>query len=194
MFHVCVYCGSSPGRGERYTAVARELGAELAARGHGLVFGGGRVGLMGAVADAALTGGAPVHGVIPHGLVQLEVAHQGLTTLDVVDTLHERKARMDALSNAFVALPGGHGTLEELFEALTWSQLAIHSKPVALLDVDGFYEPLLAHLDRCVAEGFLRPEHRALLLATRSVTECLDAVESWRAPERRPWATRGLRP
>ena len=190
MFRVCVYCGSSPGGGERYLEVARELGAALAARGHGLVYGGARVGLMGAVADAALAGGAAVHGVIPHGLVQMEVAHQGLTSLDVVETLHERKARMDSLSHAFVALPGGYGTLEELFEALTWLQLAIHTKPVALLDVDGFYDPLVAHLDRCVAEGFLKPENRALLLRTHSVTECLDTVEAWHAPERRLWARR----
>ncbi|MEZ6017691.1 MAG: TIGR00730 family Rossman fold protein [Planctomycetota bacterium] len=190
MFRVCVYCGSSPGRGERYLEVARELGRELGARGHGLVYGGAKVGLMGAVADAALAAGASVHGVIPHGLVQMEVAHTGLSTQDIVDTLHERKARMDASSNAFVALPGGHGTLEELFEALTWLQLAIHTKPVALLDVDRFYDPLIAHLDRCVAEGFLKPENRALLLRTHSVTECLDAIEAWRAPTRSAWRIR----
>ncbi len=187
MFRICVYCGSSPGRGDRYLTVARELGAAIAARGHGLVYGGARVGCMGAVADAALAGGAPVHGVIPHGLVQMEVAHARLTSLDVVDTLHQRKARMDELSHAFVALPGGHGTLEELFEALTWLQLAIHTKPVALLDVDGFYEPLVAHLDRCVAEGFLRPENRALLQYTEDVDECLDTLERWCAPKRPAW-------
>lgn len=187
MFRVCVYCGSSPGKGELYLTVARELGAALAARGYGLVYGGARVGLMGAVADAALAGGAEVHGVIPHGLVRMEVAHAGLTALDVVDTLHQRKARMDELSSAFVAMPGGHGTLEELFEALTWLQLAIHRKPVALLDVGGFYDPLLAHLDRCVAEGFLQPENRALLLHTEDVDECLDALERWRAPQRPLW-------
>jgi uncharacterized protein (TIGR00730 family) len=188
MFRVCVYCGSRPGRGDRYLATAQALGAALGRRGHGLVYGGAKLGLMGAVADAALAHGAPVHGVIPEGLVRYEVAHGGLTALDVVDTLHERKARMDTLSDAFVALPGGHGTLEELFEAVTWLQLAIHSKPVALLDVDGFYAPLLAHLDRCVAEGFLEPRHRALLLHTTDVEGCLDTLEAWRAPERPVWA------
>jgi len=187
MFHICVYCGSNPGQGERYLEAARALGTALAARGHGLVYGGARVGLMGALADAALAGGAEVHGVIPRGLVDLEVAHAGLTSLEVVDSLHERKARMDARSQAFVALPGGHGTLEELFEALTWLQLAIHDKPVGLLDVDGFYAPLVAHLDRCVGEGFLKPEHRALLLHTHTVEDCLDTVESWRPPTRRAW-------
>ncbi len=187
MLRICVYCGSNPGRRPVYMETARALGAALAARGHALVYGGAKVGCMGAVADAALAGGARVHGVIPHGLVQMEVAHEGLSTLEIVDTLHERKARMDAASDAFVALPGGHGTLEELFEALTWLQLNIHTKPVVLLDVGGFYSGLVAHLDRCVDEGFLRPENRALLVQTESVAACLDAVETWRAPERPVW-------
>ena len=190
MLRVCVYCGSNPGRRPVYLETARALGAALAARGHSLVYGGAKVGCMGAVADAALAAGARVHGVIPHGLVQMEVAHDRLSTLEVVDSLHERKARMDAASDAFVALPGGHGTLEELFEALTWLQLAIHTKPVVLLDVGGFYRDLLAHLDRCVDEGFLRPENRALLMHTDSVDACLDALETWRAPLRPAWRTR----
>ena len=151
------------------------------------MYGGAHVGLMGAVADAVLEGGGHAHGVIPYGLTKLEVGHTGLSGLDVVDTLHERKARMDELSDAFLALPGGHGTFEELFEALTWLQLGIHGKPVCLVNLDGYYDALIAQLDRCVTEGFIRPENRALLLVAESVTEGLRQIEEWQRPDRAAW-------
>lgn len=161
---VCVFCGSSDRVSPRYLDVARGFGALLAQEGLGLVYGGSSVGLMGACADAALAGGAEVTGVLPEGLFEREIAHRGLTKLLVVKSMHERKAGMAAHADAFVALPGGLGTLEELFEVLTWAVLGIHRKPIGLLDVDGFYAPLLSFLDGAVREGFLLPAHRSLLL------------------------------
>src|SRR5205085_5644224 len=153
---VCVFCGASSGRSPAYAEGARSFGAALAGRGLGLVYGGGRVGLMGAVADAALAGGGEVVGVIPQELVDRELAHGGLTELRVVGSLHERKAVMAELADGFVALPGGFGTLDELMEQLTWSQLGLHAKPVALLDVEGYWRPLIALARHATDEGFVR--------------------------------------
>jgi uncharacterized protein (TIGR00730 family) len=161
---LCVFCGSSAGTRPEYLAAARALGRVLAERGVGLVYGGASVGLMGAVADAALAAGGHVAGVIPRALVEREIAHPGLSELHVVRTMHERKALMNELSDGFVALPGGIGTLEELFEVWTWAQLGVHGKPCALLDVAGFYAPLLAFLDHARDEGFVRERQRAMLL------------------------------
>ena len=161
---LCVFCGSAAGVRPEYLDAARALGRSAAERGIGIVYGGARVGLMGAVADAALAAGGTVTGVIPRALVDREVAHDGLTHLHVVASMHERKATMAQLSDAFVALPGGVGTLEELFEVWTWAHLGVHAKPCAVLDVAGFWRPLLAALDHMAAEGFIRAEVRALLV------------------------------
>ena len=157
---VCVYCGSNAGSRPVYAERAMALGTRLAQQGLALVYGGGNVGLMGIVADAVLAASGEVIGVIPEQLVGWEVAHRGVTRLEVVANMHERKARMFDLSDAFVALPGGFGTLDEMFEMLTWRQLGIGDKPCAFLDVDGFYEPLIAMMDRMVAEGFLHADQR----------------------------------
>jgi uncharacterized protein (TIGR00730 family) len=173
---ICVFCGSSPGVRPAYLAAACELGEVLAARGIGLVYGGASVGLMGELADAVLAGGGEAIGVIPGRLVDCELAHGRLTELHVVETMHERKALMAELSDAFVVLPGGAGTLDEFFEALTWRQLGLHSKPLALLDVGGFFEPLLRLADHLVAEGFVLAEFRALLLVERDPATLLERL------------------
>ncbi len=170
---ICVFCGSSAGVRSAYSEAARSVGAELARRGIGLVYGGGRVGLMGAVADAVLEAGGQAIGVIPESLVARELAHGGLTELFVVPSMHERKARMASLSNAFLALPGGYGTLDETCEALTWTQLGIQAKPCGLLNVEGYFDPLLAFLDRAVKEGFLAPENRAILRVDTNVSSLI---------------------
>jgi uncharacterized protein (TIGR00730 family) len=187
MKRVCVFCGSSAGARASYRAAAESLGRALVRRGLGLVYGGGHVGLMGALADAALSAGGEVVGVIPRGLEAREVGHRGLTELRVVGSMHERKAAMAGLADAFLALPGGMGTLEETAEALTWAQLGIHRKPVGLLDVEGFFGPLVAFLDHAQAEGFLRPEHRRLCLVERDPEALLDRLSAWRAPELQAW-------
>ena len=173
---VCVYCGSRPGVRPAYAEAAAALGAGLAERGVGLVTGGGSVGLMGVVADAALAAGGEAVGVIPRALAEREVGHASLTRLEVVGSMHERKARMASLADAFVALPGGLGTLEEIAEALTWAQLGIHAKPCGLLDVDGYYRPLVGFLDHAVSQGFVRPEHRAALVVASEPDALLDAL------------------
>ena len=183
---VCVFCGSSAGARPSYAAMAEALGRELAERGARLVYGGGRVGLMGVVADAALAAGGEVVGVIPQHLMDREVGHLGVTDLRVTSSMHERKALMAELADGFVALPGGFGTLEELAETLTWSQLGLQAKPFGLLDVEGFYEPLLSFLDHTVAERFVAPEHRALVLAGRDPADLLDRLAAWE-----PGSTRG---
>ena len=160
MRSVCVYCGSNPGSRPVYAERAGQLGTRLAQEGLAVVYGGGNVGLMGIVADAALAAGGEVIGVIPEQLVGWEVAHRGITRLEVVANMHERKARMFDLSDAFVALPGGFGTLDEMFEMLTWRQLGLGDKPCAFLDVDGFFAPLVSMMDRMVAEGFLHADQR----------------------------------
>jgi hypothetical protein len=180
---VCVFCGSATGNSPVYAEAARELGRALAARGLGLVYGGGRVGLMGQVAGAALAAGGTVVGVIPHSLALKEIAQADCTELIVVNTMHQRKALMADRSDAFVALPGGFGTCDELFEIVTWAQLGIHRKPVALLNVNGFFTPLLAWLDHVMVEGLLKPKHRELLLVADTVPTLLDALASWTPPE-----------
>jgi uncharacterized protein (TIGR00730 family) len=187
---VCVFCGASPGVRPGYVAAARALGRLLAERGIGLVTGGGCVGLMGAVTDAALDGGGEVIGVIPHHLMGKEVAHPGLSQLLEVDTMFERKGRMMELSDGFVSLPGGVGTLDELFEILTWDQLGMLAKPCVLLDVEDYWRPLRAVLDRMVEERFLRPEHRRLLLHATTPQEALDVMAAWRPAEVDKWLDR----
>jgi uncharacterized protein (TIGR00730 family) len=164
MKSVCVYCGSNPGSDPVYAEAAQELARTLAERGLRVVYGGAHVGLMGLIADTALAAGAEVVGVIPKVLVEWEVAHTGLTELHVVDDMHERKAKMAELADAFVALPGGIGTLEELVEIYTWSYLGIHDKPFAVLNTAGYYDGITAFLDHAVGQGFLRPEVRERLL------------------------------
>ena len=159
---MCVYCGSSPGFDPVFALLAELLGRRLAAEGLGLVYGGGRVGLMGIVADGVLAGGGEVTGIIPEALAAKELAHGALTELLVVSSMHERKALMEQRADAFVAMPGGFGTYDELFEILTWAQLGEHAKPIVLLDVDGFYEPLFALVQRAVDAGFLKAQHAAL--------------------------------
>src|SRR4051794_20200473 len=193
MRRVCVFCGSSSGGDRAYTEAVVELARAVAERGIGLVYGAGRVGLMGALADAALEAGGEVIGVIPRALVDREVAHQALTELHVVDSMHERKALMADLADAFVAAPGGLGTLEELFEVLTWSQLGLHDKPCALLDVNGFYDALAAFLDHTVGEGFLRPASREMLIVDSEPAALLDRLAEWRPPDRKHWIGPGDR-
>jgi uncharacterized protein (TIGR00730 family) len=176
MRSVCVYCASNPGARPSYTAAARRLGEALAERGLALVYGGASVGLMGTVADAVMAKGGRAIGVLPDFMIKREVAHHALTELRLVGSMHERKAEMAAHADAFIALPGGFGTLDELFEMLTWAQLGLHQKPVALLDVDGYYTPLVAFLDHATAEGLLRPEYRAMLLVGHDADELLDRM------------------
>jgi uncharacterized protein (TIGR00730 family) len=176
---VCVFCGSSPGARGSYAAAAEAVGTLLAGRGIGVVYGGGAVGLMGSLADAALAAGGEVTGVIPASLVTREVGHQGLTDLRVVGSMHERKALMEELADGFLALPGGPGTLDELMEIVTWAQLGLHRKPIGLLDVDGYFGHLGAFLDHAAAERFVRPEHRDLLLRDTDVGVLLDRMGAW---------------
>jgi uncharacterized protein (TIGR00730 family) len=171
---IAVFCGSAPGTDPRFMTAARALGAELAARGIGVVYGGANVGCMGAVADGALDAGGEVIGVLTTGLADREIAHPRLASLEIVATMHERKARMAALSDAAIALPGGYGTFDELFEALTWSQLGIDRKPIGLLDDGGYWAPLLALLDTATATGFLREANRQLLFQSASLGELLE--------------------
>ena len=179
---ICVYCGSSDGLRPEFRAAASELGAAMARAGLGLVYGGARVGLMGAVADAVLAGGGSVLGWIPQQLAKREVAHTGLTELHVVDTMHERKHAMAARADAFLALPGGYGTLDELCEILGWAQLGLHAKPVVLLNQNGYYDPLLSMLDRAMEEGFLKLQNRETAQAAASVEEALQKIEAaWAA-------------
>jgi uncharacterized protein (TIGR00730 family) len=188
---VCVFCGASSGRLPVYADTARELGAALAAGGLGLVYGGGRVGLMGAVADGALAAGGEVVGVIPQELVDRELAHGGVSELRVVGSLHERKALMAELADAFVALPGGFGTLDELLEQLTWSQLGLHAKPIGLLDVAGYWRPLIELARHATDEGFVRPTDLASIAVATEPAALLDRLEQMTREERpRPKWTR----
>ncbi len=173
---LCVYCGSSLGTRARYAEAAAAVGRMVAERGIGLVYGAGNLGLMGTVADAALAAGGEVCGIIPRALVELELAHRRLSDLRIVDTMHQRKALMAQLSDGFLALPGGIGTLEELAEILTWRQLDIHSKPIGLLDEDGYWRDLLRFLDHAVAEGFVRQAHRDSLLVDDDPARLLDRL------------------
>ncbi len=191
MKRVCVFCGSSPGKSPVYLEAARRTGRTLARRGIGLVYGGGGTGLMGAVADAALEAGGEVVGVIPRALQLRELAHPGLTTLHVVGSMHERKAKMAELAHGFVALPGGMGTLEEFTEILTWAQLGLHERPCGLLDVAGYWRPLVALLDHAEAEGFLRPEHRRLVLVADDPDALVDRFLAWEPPGLPRWIDDG---
>jgi uncharacterized protein (TIGR00730 family) len=183
MRSVCVFCGGNPGARPSYQAAAVRLGEALAERGLALVYGGASAGLMGAAAGAALAKGGRVYGVLPDFMTKREIAHRGLTELELVGSMHERKARMGERADAFVAMPGGYGTLDELFEVLTWSQLGLHHKPVALLDVDGYWQSLVAFLDHATREGLLRPEHRAMLFVESDVTKLLNRLASYPLPE-----------
>ena len=178
MKRLCVFCGSKAGDRGIYADEARRLGELLARRGVGLVFGGGHIGLMGILADTMLGLGGQVVGVIPQALVDKELAHPGVSEMHVVDSMHQRKAVMAELSDAFAALPGGYGTGDELFEMLTWAQLGIHGKPIGLLNADGFFDSLLAWIDHTVREGFLKPKHRQLLRVAGTAEELLDGLES----------------
>jgi uncharacterized protein (TIGR00730 family) len=187
---VCVFCGSAPGARPEYTEAARVLAGELARRGLGLVYGGGSVGLMGVLADAALASGIEVVGVIPRPLASRELVHAGLTELRLVASMHERKATMASLADAFIAMPGGLGTLEELLEVLTWSQLGIHRKPTGILNVAGYWTALLRLLDHATAERFVHPEYLAFLLAADTPSTLLDALTTWTPPSLPPaWLT-----
>lgn len=187
---VCVFCGASPGASPVYQEAAVALGRHLAERGLTLVYGGGAVGLMGTVADAALAAGGEVIGIIPQSLQEAEIGHKGLTRLEVVDGMHARKARMAELADAFIALPGGLGTLEELFEVWTWGQLGYHAKPLGLLEVNGFYDPLLTFLDHLVDERFVRAEHRGMLQRGASPAALLDALAAWTPSVAPKWVDR----
>ncbi len=182
MRRICVFCGSSPGRHPEYGEAAARFGRTLAREGVGLVYGGASIGLMGAVADAARDAGGEVIGVIPESLVALEVAHTGLDDLRIVGSMHERKALMAELSDAFVALPGGIGTLEEIFEVWTWGQLGSHAKPCAFLNTLQYYDPLLAFLDHVVEEAFLRTVHRGMILVEQDPEALLHAIRAYQAP------------
>jgi hypothetical protein len=184
-----VFCGSNPGRRPEYTEAARALGRALVERGLGLVYGGGKVGLMGIVADTVLAGGGEVVGVIPEALMAREVGHAGLTRMHVVRTMHERKALMADQADGFVALPGGFGTFEEFCEVLTWSQLGFHPKPCGLLNVAGYYDPLLALFDRGVEERFIPPQHRALVIEETDPSRLLDRFATFRPPATPKWIT-----
>ncbi|MBK9385719.1 MAG: TIGR00730 family Rossman fold protein [Planctomycetes bacterium] len=187
---VCVFCGSSPGAQPVYRSIAIELGRELVARDLTLVYGGGNVGLMGILADAVLEAGGRAIGVIPRALLEREVGHRGLTELHVVRSMHERKALMAELSDAFLALPGGFGTFEELCEVITWAQLGIHAKPCGVLNAAGYYDPLLALFDRAVDERFVRAEHRAIVRVASSPRAILDELATARVPIVAKWIDR----
>ncbi len=192
MQKLCVFCGSNAGNNPAYRAAAETVGTTLAQRGIGLVYGGGNIGLMGALADACLAAGGEAIGIIPQALMGKEVAgrpvdHQALTRREIVDSMHTRKARMAELSDGFIALPGGFGTFEELCEILTWSQLGFHAKPVGLLNVAGFYDPLLALFDHAVAEGFLRAQNHAMALVDESIDGLLEQMAAYRAEPVNKW-------
>jgi uncharacterized protein (TIGR00730 family) len=184
---ICVFCGSNPGKGRKYRAMAVKLGHALAGRGLGLVYGGGRVGLMGTIADAVLERGGEVIGVIPEDLVRKEVAHKGLSDLRVVGSMHERKALMARLSDGFVALPGGFGTLDEFCEILTWAQLGLHEKPCGLLDVAGYFGPFLKFIDHSVSQGFISANHRGLILESGDPEELLDRFAAYKPVKLDKW-------
>lgn len=187
---VCVFCGSSRGIQPAYVQAAKQIGRLLPERGIELVYGGGKVGLMGVVANACLGQGGRVIGVIPGALAAKEIAHMGLTELRIVESMHERKAIMADLADAFIVLPGGYGTWEEFCEVLTWSQLGLHRKPCALLNVNGYYDPLLAMADRAMNDGFVRDVHRELLLADIDPTYLLDRLTNYTVPRIDKWIDR----
>ena len=190
MKRICVFCGSSLGSNPEYAEAAITLGGLLAMRKIGLVYGGGNVGLMGVIANAVLDAGGEVIGVIPHALASREIEHRGVTHLHVVDSMHERKAMMADLSDAFIAMPGGVGTFEEFFEAVTWTQLGLHRKPCGLLNVSAFYTPLAAFIDQAVSEGFIKPVHRASIVVDDNPERLLDTLARVRLPDVPKWLRR----
>lgn len=190
MSTICVYCGSSPGTDPAFLRAAREVGALIAQRGHSLVYGGGNTGLMGVVADAVLTAGGQVVGVIPDNFVRQELEHRGLTKLHVVSTMHERKALMASLADGFLALPGGIGTLEEIAEVFVWTQLGLHAKPCALLNINGYYDPLVSFLTRMTDTRFLRAEQLSQLIVAREPAEALDRLQSFTPTVVEKWMDR----
>lgn len=187
MKQVCIFCGSYPGTQPVYMTAAHAMGMGLAKRNLGLVYGGGRVGLMGAVADGALAGSGKVTGVIPQSLVDRELAHTGLSELRVVASMHQRKAMMAEIADAFIALPGGFGTLDELFEIITWAQLGIHNKPVALLNIKGYFDPLVHFIEHMATEGFIKPVHRQAVLVKDDVDTLLDTIVAYQPPQLEKW-------
>ena len=187
MKRLCVFCGSAVGNQPVYREVAVAMGSLLARRGIGLVYGGGHVGLMGVVADACLSAGGEVIGVIPQALADREIAHARLTELHVVDSMHTRKALMADLSDAFIAMPGGVGTFEEFFEAVTWTQLGLHKKPCGLLNAGAFYTPLAAFIDQAVSEGFIKPVHRAFIVVDDNPERLLDTLGTVKLPDVPKW-------
>lgn len=187
MKRICVYCGSNSGNNEIYAAAAGELAEVLVQNSIGLVYGGSRRGMMGLLADAVLTGGGTVEGVIPRSLLEKEHAHDGLTEMHVVDSMHARKSMMAMLSDGFIAMPGGFGTLEEIIEILTWAQLQFHDKPCGLLNVNGYFNHLLSFLDHAQAEGFVRPAHRAMLLVSKTPADLIRRFESYLPPTVEKW-------
>ncbi len=188
---ICVYCGSSDKIHPDYLEAARQVGEEIARRGLKLAYGAGCTGLMGALADGALQAGGDVTGVIPSYFNTHQLAHQGLTRLEVVDTIHQRKARLAEMADAFIALPGGFGTLDEFFEILTWAQIGLHSKPVGLLNTRNYYDPLLVFIQQAHREGFIYDEHRALLSSAVQPGDLLDALAAYKPPEGlERWLTR----
>ena len=180
---ICVFCGSSDKVADHYKQAAADFGRLMVGQGIGLVYGGGSIGLMGAIADAVVDAGGDVTGIIPRKLADAEVANDKVTDLRIVTSMHERKAMMADLSDAFVSLPGGIGTFEELFEAWTWAQLGYHSKPCAILNVGGFYDQMSAFLDKVVSDGFLRPNHRDMLIFSNDPKDLLDQIHAYKAPE-----------
>lgn len=187
MNRICVYCGSSPGRRPGYRRSAKLLGKELATRELGLVYGGASIGVMGAVADGVLEQGGSAIGVIPHSLATKEVAHDGLDDLLVVGSMHERKARMAELSDGFVALPGGWGTIEEIFEMLTWAQLGFHQKPCGLLNVEGYFDHLFQFLEYAIDQRFVKEAHRPMIIMDDDPAALLDRFAAYRAPRVKKW-------
>ena len=187
MKQVCIFCGSYQGTQPIYMITAHQMGMGLAQRGLGLVYGGGRVGLMGAVADGTMAGGGKVTGVIPQSLVDRELAHNGLSEIHVVKSMHERKAMMAEIADAFIAMPGGYGTLDELFEIITWAQLGFHHKPIALLNIGGYFDPLLTFIEHMATEGFIKPEHRGAVLVKNEVDTLLDTLLSYKPPQLEKW-------
>ena len=187
MNRVCVYCGSNPGSRPEYRESARALGRELATRGLGLVYGGASVGVMGAVADGVLQHGGEAIGVLPHFFASKEIAHAGLDELIIVNSMHERKARMSELADGFIALPGGWGTIEEIFEMLTWAQLGHHQKPCGLLNVQSYYDDLSAFLEKAIEHRFVKEAYRPMMMIDESPTRLLDRFEAYRAPRVKKW-------
>jgi len=185
--NIVVFCASSSGNDTAFIDAARDLGTAIAARGNTLIYGGGNVGLMGTVADATLAGGGRVVGIIPHGLEQREVAHRGVTELVVVNSMHERKKQMAERADAFVALPGGYGTMEEIMEVITWAQLGIHRCPCAFLNVAGYYDAFFAFLDHACASGLLKPQYREMILVEHDIDKLFDCMAAYESPVKDQW-------